>query len=851
MTASLRIGNIELHHRLGRGGMGEVFYGVAQATGEAVAVAVKVLTNRLARDPRYRQSFYREVRAAARLYHPGIITLLDYGAITAETAGLSRGALVAGSPFIVMEYGNDGSLESHAAAPSFRHARDILLSLLDALAHAHARDVIHRDLKPGNVLFSKVRGAHVVKLTDFGIARALDDTGPSAVEDPVGTPHYVAPEQIVGQVRHQGPWTDLYALGCLATQLVCGRPPFLEAARSINDLIHAHLHAAPPPLNPLFPIPDGLGVWVDRLLAKAPEDRFLCAIDAARALAALPTLEAEVDAVTEIMPLRVAPELPPLQTLPLPTVTGQFEIKRLKMAEDDGRRADEPRPTTVPAPELPERWQRPEPLPPEPTLTGAGLGLFGLRQIPLVGREVERDVLWETLRRVNATGRPEVVFVSGPAGIGKSRLVRWWTERARECACIPVMRAEHSAVAPPTRPTSTMIATSLVAAGLPDAERRAHLERILAPIGVSEADREAWTDALADEPTHHHPSRGAHVTLVTRLLRRMASRRLILLWLEDVHYSALALDLIERLLRSPADGRVAIAIAATYREDVLRERPPEARRVKALTEHPSARTLALQPLDHDAQCALVQQLLGLDDDAAAQVEQRSEGNPLFAVQLVGDWVRRHILRPTPHGFELDPAANLQLPDDLHALWTQRLTAVLDDLPHALVEPAQHALELAAVLGPHIDFTEWHLACDHAGLVANDDLLSALARDGLVQLDTHGWSFTHGMLRESLERHAAETHRLPSHQLAIAAMLEALHPHHPAVAERLAVHLLGARQFERALDPLLRAAEHLAHDAPGRALELLDTRDRLMQFLDLPAEDPRHTDGLPLRARLER
>src|SRR5262245_24170105 len=135
---------------------------------------------------------------------------------------------VAGSPFLAMELANVGSLREHATPVDYPSVRHLLLQLLDALAHAHARGVLHRDVKPGNVLiFEDDLGRRAVKLADFGLAHAL---GRCPVDGELsataGTPTYMAPEQHQGAWREFGPWTDLYALGCTAFRLVQGRPPF-------------------------------------------------------------------------------------------------------------------------------------------------------------------------------------------------------------------------------------------------------------------------------------------------------------------------------------------------------------------------------------------------------------------------------------------------------------------------------------------------------------------------------------------------------------------------------------------------------------------------------------------------
>jgi len=208
------LGPFMLSAPLGRGGMGEVWEGIHRT--EQVQVAVKVMTLRASRREEFRKAFGAEVQAAARLHHPHIIHVFDYGEVSAETEELSATRLAAGSPYLVMELAVGGSLKDLGMPRDWHEFRTNLLQILDALAHAHARGVIHRDIKPGNVLFGHEEdGRHLLKLSDFGIARAVEGNTRAGNRDSnaAGTPHYMAPEQIHGLWRDQGPWTDLYSVG--------------------------------------------------------------------------------------------------------------------------------------------------------------------------------------------------------------------------------------------------------------------------------------------------------------------------------------------------------------------------------------------------------------------------------------------------------------------------------------------------------------------------------------------------------------------------------------------------------------------------------------------------------------
>jgi serine/threonine protein kinase len=277
---TLILGPFELIAPTGQGAMAEVW----QAThrGQAVPAAVKIVTAPIGQHHKFRAWFAHELRAVARLDHPGVVRLYDHGEIGAEVAAASGDRLPRGAPYLVMEWIDGGPLSAKAGRLGWPALRQVLLGLLDALGHAHARGVIHRDLKPDNVLLAE-RGP---VLTDFGVAYTAERVADERSEAFAGTPNYMAPEQVTGDLRALGPWTDLYALGCLAFTLVRGRPPFDGGAAT--EVARAQLLAPVPRLDPGLPVPDGFEAWLARMLHKRTGDRFRFAADAAVALLALP-----------------------------------------------------------------------------------------------------------------------------------------------------------------------------------------------------------------------------------------------------------------------------------------------------------------------------------------------------------------------------------------------------------------------------------------------------------------------------------------------------------------------------------------------------------------------------------
>jgi serine/threonine protein kinase len=251
---------------IGEGGMGSVYE--AQHVVLPRRFAIKILRAKVSRDQSFIERFRREAIAASRVEHPNIIYITDFGC-TED-----------GEFFLVMEYlegaGLDSLLSRYSRLPIHR-ALPILAQVADALDHAHLMNVVHRDLKPENILLCEVRGQKdFVKLLDFGIAKVQTPEFANAaltVKGQVfGTAEYMSPEQAVGDPVDGR--ADLYAMGCLAYELLTGDPPFTGTPMAI---LQAHVHKIPlPPSSVLreHHIPPPLDALVLRCLAKDPANRY-------------------------------------------------------------------------------------------------------------------------------------------------------------------------------------------------------------------------------------------------------------------------------------------------------------------------------------------------------------------------------------------------------------------------------------------------------------------------------------------------------------------------------------------------------------------------------------------------
>ncbi|MFE7597454.1 protein kinase [Streptomyces sp. NPDC057494] len=255
-------GRYRLTHRLGRGGMAEVF--AAEDVRLGRTVAVKLLRADLAEDPVSKARFTREAQSVAGLNHHAIVAVYDSGE-----------DLVAGRPvpYIVMELVEGRTIRDlllSAEAPGPEQALIIVSGVLEALAYSHQHGIVHRDIKPANVIITHT-GA--VKVMDFGIARALHGAQSTMTQTGMvmGTPQYLSPEQALGKaVDHR---SDLYATGCLLYELLALRPPF--TGETPLSVVYQHVQDAPvPPSDVTGSVPPELDGLVMRSLAKDPDDRF-------------------------------------------------------------------------------------------------------------------------------------------------------------------------------------------------------------------------------------------------------------------------------------------------------------------------------------------------------------------------------------------------------------------------------------------------------------------------------------------------------------------------------------------------------------------------------------------------
>jgi tetratricopeptide (TPR) repeat protein len=649
----------EIDRELGRGGMGVVYLCQDLVTQDWVALKCVFGTKGKSHEAIW---FQQEARALAALDHPVIVGARDFG------------MLPDGSPYLVMDALRGRSIHvwKYLCKIPWAVTWTVVDQVLSGLAHAHARGVIHGDLKPSNIMIDPRGGTEEPRayILDLGLAWLLEDhidprLATGKVVAPtlpfgLGTPGWMAPEQIKRAAPHIGPPTDLYALGSILFELLTGREVFQGSSTEILRM-HRDTPVTEVPLNP--EVPKGVADFVKRLLAKRPWHRFRFAADA----------QAEWARFRPAGPIRwMAPRV------------------RVGDEKED--------PTQLPV--------RP---PGDPGRTALALapGILALRPSPLVGRAEERARLWEQVQQVvNGEGpKQRLVLLRGPAGVGKSRLVEWLCQAVHEQGVMLPLRSRYRRVPGPADGLRGALIDHLNMRQQPrDVIEQAFLNEW--EVGDSDDQGRTWVAAVAtwlrprtpDEPDKPGPSRKRFLmdkpelrwVIIRYLLERITSDgRPLCLWLDDLHWaSASACAGLVQLCREAPQLR--LLMVATVRDEALAGHPAGAANLEMLARNLPTTRIELTPLTEEEMREMLRSSINLSPEAEDVVLSRSEGNPLFALQLVHAWASSGRLQLVRGRYEVPNDALQAHARTTAELWEQRMLAI--------DEPLRPAALAAAALG---------------------------------------------------------------------------------------------------------------------------------------------------------
>lgn len=766
---------------LGRGGAGEVWRAQDQELG--VLVALKVIR---ADGARMRSRLGREAALAAQIVHPHVVAIHDVG----ETPD--------GSPFVAFALASDGSmLELSGGPPPWSELLELLADLLGALGALHARGLLHLDVKLSNLLLHRAgRGRRVLWLADLGIARAVQ-SDPDEENTVLGTVSYMSAERLTGQRQLWRPSTDLFSVGAIAWRLVTGQLPFPArdpvAALSSRRRVPDHLV-----LRPGYAVPPGLDEVLIPLLNYDARGRYDSAADALRALRSLPTMD----------------------------------TAEPRHATNPSGRPPLARPGVIP-------WHRPSPRPmparrPQahaPRRAPQALSLLAHREITLIGRDADLDALWAEARAVSVERRPRLVHITGPRGIGRTRLMLELTRTLEQEGYGEGVMFEFA-----VRDRGVVgLRGALRRLWPPETDTRAHTEHVAQLISRDRcAVKEAiWEEATAitrwlmprpeDPPVD--PS-AVRARVVDHLALR-AWRGLSWLWLEDLHLADEDDD-VWPMLQQIFERGVPTLVMTTSREDVA---VPQ---LQALLERfrAPACTLRLNPLPPEDAAALVQAHLPLEPGLTQALVRHTGGNPRYIHDLLLHWVRigALVLR---HGASAEPT--WALGPDAPPLPTNRTAFARELLAHALREdPELLRVFLAIALSGR--GTPERVIARVAGSVLDRGLVSgliALERGSPVLLPPELPAAVRALPRP------AEVELALHERLAEAWAQEG---EDPAVLERVGHHYAEAGRPDLAVNPLDRALAAL-----WRARPILEAQRLARRTMDVAERTEGGAEG-PIWAR---
>lgn len=738
-------GRFVIAERIGEGGMGAVYR--ALQTSLDREVALKVLHSDAAFTPRARRRFGREARAVARLNHPHIASVFDFGTDNDDQ-----------TLWLAMEL-----VDGHGLSPLKREPIDILRivslsdQILSALSAAHARGIIHRDLKPSNILVTRDdAGREIIKLVDFGLAatRSGDDSGlglagaPGGLDDEdsetaagkrviLGTPRYMAPELFRRQPVE--PRVDLYALGVILFEIFSGMPPY--PGDEPREVMRGHLRAPIPRLRSREgDLPAELERTIYRLLAKNPAERYQTAAEVRDAL------QAVINEFSYVPWMVTGPRLgdPGLGAHP-------GNLSHAGFLSGYGGQT----------------------IPPSHLLAGdtSRHGPGGVPQAPLVGRERERRLIERQVRQTVSVGQGGVLFLEGEAGIGKSRLLEWARVRIEEAGVMRVASGSHARGNASFGGMRQILQTILQTTDIHIDNLAEHLAARLGPWGFSAEEADLCLQLMGpggesaifeerDSGERRLSVQERVFAMIERVLREAGQEKPWLIVLEDLHYSG---DETFAFLQHLAVGMhldpMPVLIVATLRAEEV-DQVPEMRYALERLERLGPENVLRIPLSHldpsDAS-SLVLKIAPVDDALARQIAQRASGNPLHITQILGYLQESGKLQWESGEWKLAPGVDIQheLPEELAELMRYRLNRLANRSEDA--EATRAILDRAAILGAGFDYALLRAflgAEDNAPWLDRlDEVLEALVEQGFLREVGKGGrdvlEFAHVVMRDVL------------------------------------------------------------------------------------------------------
>jgi tetratricopeptide (TPR) repeat protein len=797
-----KLGGFRIREVIGIGGMAVVYRAEQLSLGREVAL--KVLSPALGEDEAFCERFRREGRNIAALEHPNIIAVYDLGEAD-------------GQLFLALRLIRGETLAERidARGITLEETVSVLGPVAEALDTAHRAGLVHRDVKPQNILIAANARPY---LADFGIAKDLTAAGETVDGGFLGTYDYAAPEQILGQ--RITPAVDVYGLAAVLYQCLTGQPPYRRNADAA--VLHAHVYEPPPIVEPDQPGGARLNRLIARGMAKRPDGRFPSACELIR----------EVEELVGGLPMVRRVASPAFTAIRAP-------------ADESGVRSAGSRPDAGGGPETPTASSPHAQYAGTPPLSAAGLAASSsptppaaeLTPLPVrlrpygrssfIGRRREHEALAVALSEVDRLGG-QAAFVTGEPGIGKTRLVSEFATDAHAAGVVVLAGRCDNGLNVPYQPFVEAL-EQLIANAPADLLAR-HIARYgdsVARLVPALAER-AEIQSVATEPSESE--RFQLFRAVDGLLSAACDRGKVLLVLEDLHWASTpTLDLLRRLVTAPHAR--ALMLLGTCRVAELAAEHPLRELLADLHREPRVRRLDLAGLELGDISELVSGFGELRRGAAdAQLiralQDISNGNPFFVTELVSALIETGAL--------LDVDGRWRLVDgvDLAAQMPVSIGETLDRRLARLPSEARRCLAVAAVVGEEFALD---LVVEVAG--ADAAAMRPAAEAGVVievASRPQRFRFAHALMQRYLYGQLRSAQQVELHRQIAVAM------EHRAGGERrlgeLAQHWLEAvdLDLEAALEYSVMAGdEALTKLAPaeaghwyGEAMDLLERTHRV-------------------------
>lgn len=789
--------------KLGEGGMG-VVWSVRDRRVDKVG-ALKVIRRREETTDLSIKRFEREIRNFAQLVHPYIVQVYDVG------------KMLTGEPYIFMEQVNGNPINSDMLRDvPFSEIIQLIDRILDGLDEAHANDLIHRDLKPDNILVTvDSEGRLMPKLMDFGLALRVDETELRITNDGmvVGTPIYMAPEQACDEHYQICPATDFYGIGCILYELFTGKPPF-TGSNAVMVMV-AQAREMPKPFRPLdeFREAERLTPIIMKLLEKMPDSRYETAAD----------LRA---AIRQVFPIHDGL---------------YFGTSALRPHDNDtvfDVRKDEEMPFFS-SEIVPKSYSS---IMPELEHCNYNYSVLSLRPPMFVGRSCAKYQLNRYLKDVYLNRRTALTVITGRPGVGKTRLLESFAQDCYKQGLATALVVDGSVCASLKFAVYRALFARLLLKALIEQQVVPALCRFMKTEDEKDARVLNLKRLFEAEIAQTAPSEELLESVFSDVFMRLTLSRPLVLCFDNVsneQQNELKQIGIELTVLSRRRLPILMCVVNTTVNDMPTDIEIELGKESTLWLR---RSITLEPLSNVDMHTLVTQSLGVSEELSKFIENMTSGLPQIAVLLARQWQLANLLRPTSKGYvSVMPAEKLPIPSQVHVAIIHQLQLTFVNYPSRAWKPVA---VLASLIGE--TFTPKLLSNAIRHLVVGSKVIShgtfiALALSGgvLKTVDETTLKFANPLLREALIA-TVQKSEISGYHSTIAAACHELRPtfenlllmaKHLRLSERYyeafkaysgaAAQSFQCGDFSRAREYIDIARECLGEDPEGTSVRSLD------------------------------